>query len=128
MVPKYTRPEMGQIWSEQHRFESWLRVEIVVAEAWAEFGRVPSEALPEIRRARFDVDRIGEIEQETGHDVIAFLRSLAESIGEESRYIHLGLTSSDVIDTALSLQLVEAIDLLLGDIESLRAVLARLAI
>src|SRR5947209_19310285 len=106
MVPKYRRPGMGAVWSEQHKFETWLRVEIVVAEAWAEYGRIPVEALAEIRRARFDVDRINQIEAETGHDVIAFLRAGAETIAEESRYIHLGLTRSDVIDVAPSAQRV----------------------
>jgi adenylosuccinate lyase len=128
VVPRYTRPEMGRLWSETYKFETWLRVEIAVAEAWAELGRIPQAALAEIRRARFDVERIAEIERETQHDVIAFLRSLAESIGEESRYIHLGLTSSDVIDTALSLQLVASIDLLLQGIDRLRNVLQRLAL
>jgi adenylosuccinate lyase len=128
MVPRYTRPEMGRIWSEDYKFEMWLRVEIAVAEAWAELGRIPQAALAEIRRARFDVERIAEIEHETQHDVIAFLRSLAESIGEESRYIHLGLTSSDVIDTALSLQLIASTDLLLQDIDRLRTTLRRLAL
>src|SRR5437764_14672363 len=111
---------MGRIWSEEHKYRCWLRVEIAVAEAWSEEGRVPREALPAIRAASFDLRRISEIEEETQHDVIAFLRNLSERVGEDARWIHLGLTSSDVIDTALALQLLDSIDLLSRGVERLR--------
>lgn len=128
MIEKYTRPEMGRIWSAENKYGCWLRVEIAVVEAWAEIGRVPAGALPAIRRATFDLARIEEIEAETQHDVIAFLRNLHETVGPEARWIHLGLTSSDVIDTALALQLVESVDLLLRDVDNLREVVARRAL
>jgi len=128
MIEKYTRPDMGRIWSNQYKYACWLRVEIAVAEAWAEQGRVPEEALPAIRAATFDLGRIAQIEEETQHDVIAFLRNLTETVGPDARWIHLGLTSSDVIDTALALQLVESVDLLLRDLDALREILGRRAV
>jgi len=128
MIEKYTRPEMGRIWSNQYKYACWLRVEIAVAEAWAEQGRVPEAALPAIRAATFDLGRIAQIEEETQHDVIAFLRNLTETVGPDARWIHLGLTSSDVIDTALALQLVESVDLLLRDLDALREILGRRAV
>lgn len=121
MIEKYTRPEMGRIWSNQHKYACWLKVEIAVAEAWSAEGRVPPEALPGIRAATFDLGRIVEIEEETQHDVIAFLRNLAETVGPDARWIHLGLTSSDVVDTALALQLVDAVDLLSKAVRSLQS-------
>ena len=128
MIEKYTRPEMGRIWSNQYKYACWLRIEIAVAEAWAEQGRVPEEALPAIRAATVDLGRIAQIEEETQHDVIAFLRNLTETVGPDARWIHLGLTSSDVIDTALALQLVESVDLLLRDLDALREILGRRAV
>jgi len=129
MILRYTRPEMGRIWSEEHKIELWLRVEIAVAEAWAERGVVPPEMLERIRTACCDLARMREIEAEVDHDVIAFIRATVESIGEEAgRYFHLGLTSSDVIDTALALQLVEASDLLLRDLDQLIAVVGEQAV
>ena len=119
MIERYSRPEMAAIWSEQAKYDQWLRVEIAVCEAWAAQGAIPEAALPEIRRARLDLARMHAIEQETGHDVIAFLRAVGESIGDESRFIHLGLTSSDVVDTALALQIVQAGELLARDIDEL---------
>ncbi len=127
MIEKYTRPEMGRIWSAENKYRCWLRVEVAVAEAWTEIGRVPADALPAIRNATFDLARIDEIEAETHHDVIAFLRNLGETVGPDSRWIHLGLTSSDVIDTGLALQLVDATDLLLGDVDALRETVGRRA-
>jgi len=112
----------------EHKIALWLRVEVAVCEAWAARGDIPAEALPEIRRASVDIPRMLEIEEETQHDVIAFLRALAESIGPESRFVHLGLTSSDVVDTALSLQIVAAIDLLERDVDALEAALTTLAL
>ncbi len=128
MIEKYTRPEMGRIWSNEYKYACWLRVELAVAEAWTEQGRVPEEALPAIRAATFDLERITQIEEETQHDVIAFLRNLTETVGPDARWIHLGLTSSDVIDTALALQLVESVDLLLRDLDALREILGRRAV
>src|SRR5579864_1744277 len=119
---------MGTIWSEQNKYQGWLEVEIAVAEAWAEEGRVPTDALPAIRNATFDLRRIAEIEEETQHDVIAFLRNLAERVGPDARWIHLGLTSSDVIDTALALQLTASVDLLGEAVVELREVLGRRAL
>ncbi len=129
MIPRYTRPEMGRIWSEEHKIALWLRVELAVAEAWAERGVIPSEALERIRQARCDLARMHEIEQEVDHDVIAFIRATVETIGEDAgRFFHLGLTSSDVIDTALALQLVEACDLLLADLDRLLAAVGEQAV
>jgi len=128
VIERYSRPEMAQIWSMEHKIALWLRVEVAVCEAWAARGDIPAEALPEIRRASVNIPRMLEIEGETQHDVIAFLRALAESIGPESRFVHLGLTSSDVVDTALSLQIVAAIDLLERDVDLLEAALTTLAL
>ncbi len=116
MIPRYSRPEMARIWSDEHKYETWLQVEIAVCEAWAEQGAIPQEALEKIRRARFDVQRIAEYEREQHHDFNAFLRSVADSLGEESRFVHLGLTSYDAEDTALALRLVEAAELLERDL------------
>jgi adenylosuccinate lyase len=128
LIEKYTRPEMGRIWSQENKYRCWLRVEVAVAEAWARAGRIPVDALPSIRSATFDAGRIAEIEEETQHDVIAFLRNLAERVGPDARWIHLGLTSSDVIDTGLALQLTESVDLLLVDVERLRHAVGSLAV
>lgn len=128
MIERYSRPQMKRIWSEENKFDKWLQVEIAVCEAWAESGVIPREALPRIREARYSLQRIEEILQVTHHDMTAFLGSVAESLGEEARFIHLGLTSSDVIDTALSLQLREAAELLRQDINELIAVLGEKAV
>jgi adenylosuccinate lyase len=128
MIARYTLPEMGALWSEQNKFQKWLEVEIAVCEVHAEMGVIPQEALEEIKaRAAFTVERIGEIEKTTDHDVIAFTTNLAESIGEASRFVHYGLTSSDVVDTANALLLRDACELLLGKIETLLEVLKRRA-
>jgi adenylosuccinate lyase len=101
MIERYTHPEMARIWSEENRFQKWLEVEILAAEALAGLGKVPKAAILRIRKnARFDLARIQEIEKETRHEMIAFLRCLAESLGDDARFIHAGLTSSDVMDTA----------------------------
>jgi adenylosuccinate lyase len=121
MIARYSRPAMSRIWDEESRFRRWLEVELAVCDAWCEAGRIPKQALATIRaRAGFDVGRIREIEAVVQHDVIAFLTSVAEKVGPESRYIHLGLTSNDVVDTAQALQLKEATDLLLQGLEGLR--------
>jgi adenylosuccinate lyase len=124
MIPRYTRPEMGKIWTEQRRLETWLEIELLACEALAELGQIPREAAKEIReKSSFDVGRVNEIEKETKHDVIAFLTSVGEAIGPLSKYLHYGLTSSDVLDTSLALLLKEASDLILRDIHQLLAVL-----
>lgn len=128
MIPRYTRPEMARIWSEEHKIALWLQVEIAVAEAWAARGVIPPEAMERIRQASCDLDRMREIEKEVDHDVIAFLRATGESVGEAARFIHLGLTSSDVIDTALALQMVEAADLLLANLDRLIEAVGRRAV
>ena len=128
MIPRYTLPEMGALWSDEARFEQMRRVEIAVARAGARRGVVPAEALAAIEgRARVDVRRIAEIEKTTDHDVIAFVSQLAEAVGPEGRFLHLGLTSSDVVDTALALQLKMAGERLLADCDALLAALVRRA-
>ncbi len=128
MIDRYSRPQMQSIWSEHNKFDLWLKVEIAACEAWAELGKIPQDALSKIRKATFDLDRIAEFLAVTHHDMTAFLKSLADSVGEESRFIHLGLTSSDVMDTALGLQLKEAADILEQDIVELIAVLRNKAV
>ncbi|MCC6176424.1 MAG: adenylosuccinate lyase [Chloroflexi bacterium] len=128
MIPRYSHPEMARVWSDENKYECWRRVEVAVCEAWAEQGIVPRDALPAIQAATFSLERIEQVFAETRHDVIAFVRSLAESAGPSGRYIHFGLTSSDVWDTATSLQLVEATDILADDLERVEAAVARLAV
>lgn len=128
MINRYSRPEMSKIWNDESKYRNWLRVEIAVCEAWVELGQIPPEALEKIReRARFDVKRIDDLEKTLKHDVIAFLTAVAEHVGEESRYIHLGLTSSDVLDTAFALQLKDAAAIVIDDIEKVIEVLKGLA-
>jgi adenylosuccinate lyase len=128
MIERYTLPEMGALWSERNKFQKWLDVELAVCEVHAEMGTIPREAVEEIRRkASFTVERIGEIERTTDHDVIAFTTALAESIGDEARFVHYGLTSSDVVDTANALLLRDACDLLLEKTDALAEVLKRRA-
>lgn len=121
MIDRYTLPEMGKIWTLQNKFQKWLDVEIAACEAMAELGYIPMEAVQVIKeKAAFDVKRIDEIEKVTNHDVIAFLTNVAENVGEESKYIHMGMTSSDVGDTALCLLMKEAAEHLLPKLETLR--------
>jgi len=128
MIDRYTRPEMGKIWSEENKYRAWLKVEIAACEALAVMGMIPEEAYVNIReKADFSLSRIQEIEREVRHDVIAFLTSVGEFVGPDSRYIHLGMTSSDVLDTALGLQLKEAGELILADIDRLLEVLEKKA-
>jgi adenylosuccinate lyase len=127
MIARYTGPEMGAIWSEQRRYETWLEVELAAADAMAEADIIPGEAARELRaRARFDVPRIHEIEQTTQHDVIAFTTAVAEQVGPAARWLHFGLTSSDVVDTAQALQMRQACELIVRDLAGLmEAVRAR---
>jgi adenylosuccinate lyase len=120
MIPRYTSPEMGRIWTDERRYQAWLSVELAAADAMAAAGIIPSEAARELRaRARFDIARIEEIEATTHHDVIAFTTAVAEHVGPAARYLHFGLTSSDVVDTALALQMVDACDVILQDLDAL---------
>lgn len=129
MIERYTRPEMGAIWTEENRFKAWLEVEIVACEAWAELGEIPKEDVAKIREnAGFDVARIHEIEAETRHDVVAFTRAVSETLGEERKWVHYGLTSTDVVDTALSYLLKQANEILLADIERFIEILKNKAI
>ena len=128
MIERYTLPEMGAVWSEENKFQKWLDVELAVCEVHAEMGTIPREALAQIKsRAKFSVARINEIERTTNHDVIAFTTNLAEEIGEAARFVHFGLTSSDVVDTANALLLRDACEILLDKIDGLLAVLKRRA-
>jgi len=124
MIERYTLPEMKHIWSDQNKFQKWLDVEIAACEAMAEMGQIPQQALENIKaRAAFTVERILEIEEVTRHDVIAFLTCVAENVGEDAKYIHMGLTSSDVVDTAQCVRMKEAGELILKRLEKLRQVL-----
>ncbi len=128
MIPRYTLPEMGRIWEEESRLRCWLEVELAACDAMAEAGLIPPAAAVAIRRkAGFDLERVREIEAKVRHDVIAFLTAVSEQVGDDSRYIHLGMTSSDVLDTASALQMVRAADLLAAGVEGLRGALARRA-
>ena len=129
MIDRYTRPEMGAVWSQATKYAAWLRVELAVCEAYARRGRIPPDALARISaQARVDPARIDAIETRVRHDVIAFLTNLEEALGADSRYVHVGLTSSDVVDTALALQLQQASDLLLAGLQRLREALGELAL
>ena len=124
MIPRYSRPEMTSIWSEQSKFQIWFEIEAHACDAMTELGMIPKDAARAVwERGGFDIDRINEIERETKHDVIAFLTSLAEHVGEEARFVHQGMTSSDVLDTTLAVQMARASDLLLDGIDRLLAAL-----
>ncbi|KMY68282.1 adenylosuccinate lyase [Desulfocarbo indianensis] len=128
MIARYTLPEMGGLWTDQARYQAWLDVELAACRAWRKLGRIPAEALKEIEdRAAFEPERVEEIEKETKHDVIAFLTNVAEHVGPSSRFIHLGMTSSDVLDTAYALQLTRSADLILAALDRLLAGLRKRA-
>ena len=129
MIERYTRPEMGRLWSEESKYGAWLRVELAVCDAYTRRGRIPSDAMARIRRtARVDVARILAIQERVKHEMIALLTSLEEQLGPDSRFVHIGLTTSDVWDTALALQLRDAADLLLAGQARLRDALRALAL
>jgi len=121
MIPRYTLPEMAEVWSEETKIRHWLRIEVLACEAWATLGRIPEAELEEIRRATATVERVQQIEEATRHDVAAFVQAAGESVGRAGRWIHFGMTSSDLLDTTLALQLREAADILLGRLEVLLA-------
>ena len=129
MIERYSPPAIRAVWSDQHRFELWLRIEILACEAWAALGRIPASALPKIRTGTFDAGKIAEVEGRVGHDVIAFLTVLNESIGQpEARYVHLGMTSQDLNDTAMAVQLGESARIIAADLDVVREAAADLAI
>ena len=128
MIERYTRPVLARVWSENNKLAKWLEVELLACEALAQRGEIPAEVVPQLRqRARINFSRMQEIEAEVKHDVVAFVTSVAESVGKEGRFLHLGLTSSDVIDTGFALQLCEATDVILLDLDALLDVLKRRA-
>src|SRR5438270_13902129 len=127
MIERYTLPDMAAIWSATHKTDKWLEVELLACEGWAREGVIPQEAIEKIRQASYNAQRMREIEQETHHDVISFLRSIQEQLGPEGRFIHLGLTSSDVLDTGLAAQLKEAGTLLSQSLAELSATIAQAA-
>ena len=128
MIERYSRPAMKKIWSEQNKFDKWLQVELSACEAWYELGKIPKPDIAKIRKAKYSLKRVAEIVAVTHHDMTAFVNAVSENLGEESRFIHFGLTSSDVMDTALSLQLKEASKILIDDIKVLIEVLENKAL
>ncbi len=129
MIERYSAPAIRAVWADQHRFELFLRIEILATEAWARLGRVPESALPKIRKATFDATKIAQVEARVGHDVIAFLTVVNESIGQpEARYVHLGMTSQDLNDTAMAVQIVESSRIIGRDLTSVRDAAAELAV
>jgi len=128
MIERYSRPQMKKIWSDKNKFDQWLKVEIAACEAWAELGEIPQEEIVKIRKASYNLDRVAEFLRVTHHDMTAFLNSVAESLGTESRFVHLGLTSSDIMDTALSLQLTQAANILVKDVAELISVMENKAV
>ena len=128
MIPRYSRPEMTRIWEPKNKYQIWFEIEAHACDAMAELGVIPKEAAKTIwEKGGFDIDRIDEIERETKHDVIAFLTSVAEHVGPEARFLHQGMTSSDVLDTCLAVQLAQASDILLADLDKVLGVLKRRA-
>lgn len=128
MIPRYSRPEMTKIWTDEAKFQKWLEIELAACEAWNQLGKIPKETLQTIqKKSKFTVERVLELEKVTKHDVIAFVSSVAENVGEEGRYIHLGLTSSDVVDTGLAAQLKDASDLIRKDLLRLLEILKKRA-
>ena len=129
MIERYTPTAMRAVWSDEHKYELWLRIEVLACEAWASLGRIPESALPKIRKGTLDATKIAEVESRVGHDVIAFLTVLNESIGQpEARYVHIGMTSQDLNDTALAVQMVESARLITGDLAGVREAAADLAL
>jgi adenylosuccinate lyase len=121
MIKRYTLPEMGAVWSEESKLNNWLKIEVAACEAWAQLGRIPAGSVETIRsKANFDVDRIAEIEAEVRHDVIAFLTNVGEYVGDDAKYIHLGLTSSDILDTGIAMQMRDSADIILVKLEKLK--------
>ncbi len=128
MIERYALPKMSSIWSEQNKFDQMLKVEILVCEAWNKLGKIPKKSLVSIKsKAKINIDKIKEAEEKTKHDVVAFVNNLSESVGDDAKYIHMGLTSNDILDTSLALQMKEALDIIVEDVECLLHVLAQSA-
>ncbi len=128
MIDRYSLPKMAGIWSEESKYEKMLKIELLACEAWHKLGKIPKKSLANIKaKAKIDIDKIREIEEKTKHDVVAFVNNLSESLGSDAKYIHMGLTSNDVLDTTLGLQMKEAFEILIADIEGLLAVLSKQA-
>jgi adenylosuccinate lyase len=126
MIERYSRPEMSEIWSEENQFKAWLEVELAACRAWSKIGVIPSEDVDKLyEKASFDIGRIKEIEKATRHDVVAFTRSVSESLGEEKKWVHYGLTSTDVVDTANGFRLKQANQLLKTGVRKLKDALAK---
>lgn len=124
MIARYTLPEMGAIWSETSKFNNWLKIEVAACEAWSSLGRIPAESVEVIKaKAQFDINRISVIEAEVRHDVIAFLTNVGEYVGDDSKYIHLGLTSSDILDTGIAMQMRDSADIILAKLEKLKEII-----
>lgn len=124
MIDRYTLPPMQELWSEKNKFQSYLDIEILVCKAWAKLGEIPAQDLANIeQRAKFDINRINEIEKKVKHDVIAFVSAVAENVGPSGSFIHLGMTSSDLLDTSLAVRMQEAADLILAELHRLEQVL-----
>jgi adenylosuccinate lyase len=119
VIPRYAHPRIREVWSPTSKFDRWLRIEVLAAEAWGELGRIPAEDVDKIRGASYSQQRIDEIEREVGHDVIAFVTAMGETLGPESRWVHLGLTSSDILDTTMATQMVDSADILLEELDVL---------
>jgi len=125
MIERYTLPKMGEIWQEQNKFAKMLKIELLVCEALAKLGKIPKRALEKIKhKAKFDIEEIKKIEERTKHDVVAFIVNLGQNLGPEARYLHMGMTSSDLLDTSLSIQCIEAIDILIADVKKLLEIIA----
>ena len=128
MIPRYSRPEMAKIWSDENKFQTWFEIEACACEALAKLGKIPQSAVDDIRaKGKFDPKRIDEIEAEVKHDVIAFLTNVGENVGENARYMHQGMTSSDVLDTSFNMRLTQSVDILLKDMDRLLAALKKRA-
>mgnify|MGYP003622938662 CR=1 FL=1 len=128
MIPRYAHRRVSEIWAPRSKFDRWLRIEVLAAEAWGELGTIPAEDVEKIRGASYVLERIDEVEREVGHDVIAFITTMSESLGPESRWVHLGLTSSDVLDTTMATQLVDSADILLEELARLESAMEHQAI
>jgi len=129
LITRYCTDEMSAVWTEKHKFATWLRIEIAICQAWSEQGRIPSYAVARLKeKASFDIDRIKVLEEETRHDVVAFLQNISETVGDDSPYLHLGVTSSDIVDTALSLLMVESLDLINTRLSALLDTLKKMAL
>ena len=128
MIDRYSRPEMKKIWSDENKYDKWLKVELAACEAWTQLGKIPEDDMSKLRVATYNMKRLNEILNVTKHDMTAFLQSITENLGEESRWIHYGLTTSDIWDTATTLQILQASKIILSQITKLKNLLSELAL